>query len=193
MRPYCSHCHYPASTCLCKYIAPVSCPVSLIILQHSNEASHAKNTVRLLKLAIPETRIIKGKTTEDFLGLSAEIMPNACAVVYPTANSVALENYANSTVKPAFKQLIFIDGSWRQAYAIWKANSWLHALPQFHLNNAPKSDYEIRHVKMQNSLSTLEAVSHTVTTLFSADTTPLIKLQAAFQQKWRSPLAHRRK
>lgn len=193
MRSYCLHCYYPESTCLCEHIKRISCPLSLIILQHGNEATHAKNTVRLVKLVIPDTRIEVGKTANDFSNVIGDIMTGLCGVVYPTENSIALDAVEEGSQKSSLKQLVFIDGSWRQAYSIWQANPWLHKLPQFHLNNAPASLYEIRHVKMDNSLSTLEAVSHSLSAVCGIDTSPLLRLQAAFQQKWRSPRLHRRK
>ncbi len=192
MRKYCSRCSYPESTCLCEYINPVSCPLSLIILQHRNESTHAKNTARLVKLVIPETRIVVGKSAEDFEKLVPDIIADQCAVVYPTDDSTALDAMTHQSDSYPLKQLIFIDGSWRQAYALWQANTWLHNLPQFHLNNAPVSQYNIRHVRIDNSLSTLEAVSHTVNTICGTDTAPLMQLQTVFQQKWRSPRLHRR-
>ncbi|MCW8093408.1 tRNA-uridine aminocarboxypropyltransferase [Alteromonas sp. ASW11-130] len=192
MRSYCSMCHFPASTCLCAHISRTPCPLSIVVLQHNNEAGHAKNTVRLLKLAMPEIRVITGRTPSDFTDIALEVTSGQSGVIYPTENSTALEEYEKRGEPTLLKQLIFIDGSWPQAYGIWQANTWLHALPQFHFNDAPKSEYEIRHVRMKNSLSTLEAVSYAISTITATDTSPLLKLQLAFQQKWRSPKSHRR-
>ncbi|NMH60649.1 DTW domain-containing protein [Alteromonas sp. MYP5] len=193
MRTYCTHCHFPQSTCLCDDISIIDSPLSVIVLQHKKESSHAKNTVRLVKLAIPTTQVYVGKAAEDFVSVKDNVLAGQCGVVYPSAQSTPLENFSQGGVGRPLSQLIFIDGSWRQAYAIWQANRWLHSLPQFHLNNAPESHYIIRHVNLDHSLSTLEAVSHAVACVAGIDTSPLLQLQSAFQARWRSPQQHRRK
>jgi DTW domain-containing protein YfiP len=38
-------------------------------MQHPSEVGHAKNSVRLLKLVLPQTQIYVGETGEDFIEL----------------------------------------------------------------------------------------------------------------------------
>ncbi|QPG05653.1 DTW domain-containing protein [Salinimonas marina] len=97
MRPYCSTCDFPVSTCVCSAIESISCPVKLIILQHHKEAGHAKNTARLVPLVIPDTLIVAGSQPEDFYPAQQLCEHYQSAVIYPSPGSQPIES-------PAFTQ-----------------------------------------------------------------------------------------
>lgn len=191
MRSYCSNCHYPESNCICEAVAHIESPINIIVLQHPKEVGHAKNTVKLMRLCLPDMQVVVGKSACDFTEVQRSIDPQTTALVYPTKNSHAFESF-NQQKRTKRDTLIFIDASWRQAYAIWKSAPWLQDIPQFHFDNAPESRYQIRHTKIAHSLSTLEATAYALEVGFEVNTQALLDLQVAMQANWQGPKAHYR-
>ncbi len=189
MRHYCSACRYPLKTCVCSAAETIDSDVQFLIIQHNKEAHHAKNTARLTCLVLPATGVII--SAEDVAQqLSAYLkQKRSPAVIYPSENSIALESGAHDGHHDLY---ILLDGSWKQAFGLWKSLPQLHSLPQYHFENAPPSEYEIRHTKFDKSLSTLEAVAYTLTTVSDTHAGPLYRLQQKFQSFWQGPQAHRR-
>ena len=192
MRLYCDRCGYPKNTCICDYINEINVSLNITVIQHDKEAQHAKNTVKLLTLCIPDTRIVLANNSYDMTTLSKQCNDKHCALIYPSEASKAIENITDSTANE-IKTLILIDGSWKQAFGIIKKNPWLENLPAFHFSDAPVSNYLIRHTSVDNALSTLEATAYAISCLKKTDVSALYKAQTALQQNWRGPLAHRRK
>lgn len=192
MRVICCRCHYPLTTCVCAHISKVESPVEIVILQHSKEAAHAKNTVKLITLCLSNTKVIVGKSAADFAVIRQQLASRQSALIYPTDTSQGFESTLKNPVTPLPSTLVFIDASWRQAYAIWQGNPWLHSLAQYHFEDAPNSEYQIRHTKLEHSLSTLEAVAYSLSVGYKTDSQPLLRLQAAMQSMWRGPNSHRR-
>nr|WP_252735777.1 tRNA-uridine aminocarboxypropyltransferase [Aestuariibacter sp. A3R04] len=192
MRAVCKQCLYPLTTCLCSDVAPVMSPIPILILQHKKEVGHAKNTVRLLSLSLKNLTVI----THDNHAVASQALSALLskyrnpAVVYPTIGSLPIEQLKGHSKHDAY---ILLDGSWRQSRGMWLAYPDLHPLPHYHFTDAGSSNYVIRHTKMEQGLSTLEAVAYTLTQTTTVDTSILYRLQAAMQKNWRGPQHHLRK
>lgn len=164
-----------------------------MVLQHYKEQGHAKNTVKLLKLAFPKlvTHIIKDDT--DVVHVFKDIDLSATAVFFPNNISKPLEEHKNEFEKGKIKTLIFIDGSWKQASGIANRILEIQHTQFFHFHDAISTQYEIRHTKRDNALSTLEAVGFALEKGFNVSSEPLLNLLIHFQRLWQSPASHRRK
>ena len=92
MRAKCHRCHYPLNTCLCEHVKPVRNQTEVIILQHSKEAVHAKNTVKLLQLSLQNIHCYTGKEAEDFKLLREALSgcDDTTVVLYPSPESIEL-------------------------------------------------------------------------------------------------------
>ena len=191
MRLYCEQCQYPKKTCICPHIRAVNTALNIVIIQHEKEVSHAKNTARLISLCIPTTQILLSNDIHAMQSLAKECLPQTSALIYPGDTSMPLERIA-LTKANQISTLVLIDGSWKQAFGIVKQNPWLAVLPTFHFTSAPTSNYAIRHTKIKNALSTLEATAYAISCIEDADVTGLYKAQSAFQRQWQSPISHRR-
>ncbi|GIU29847.1 DTW domain-containing protein [Shewanella schlegeliana] len=156
-RPTCPNCHYPQNACLCASIETMQVKAELIILQDPSEVGHAKNSVRLLELVIPNTQVVVGETEDDFTTLREQLAQSKKPVylVYPSDTSVS----ANETQVEEEVILLFLDGTWRKAYKLLQLNPWLQAYPALHLDLDSASNYTIRKASRSDSLSTLEAVA----------------------------------
>ncbi|MDC8829184.1 tRNA-uridine aminocarboxypropyltransferase [Alteromonas gilva] len=186
MRQCCSDCGYPLKTCLCQDIAAVNNQAEIIILQHPKEASHAKNTVRLLTHSLAKIKIYVGKSAIDFSSLQELLrsQPLNTVVLYPSPNSQVLN--ITEARKTKIERVIFIDGSWKQAYGMWKNNEWLNRFPFYKLALPNAGQYAIRKSKLDISLSTLEAVAYSLNTIEQLDTKPLLQLLTSFTRRWQS-------
>ena len=191
LRIYCPSCNYPQTTCVCSNIDIVSVPVNVVILQHAKEREHAKNTARLVSLCIPTAKIISTEDSEAVNVLHKQCNATNSAVIYPSEESIAIESNLVTPLK-GVNTVIFIDGSWKQAFGMMQKYSWLQTLPAYHFSEAPNTHYAIRHTRVRNALSTLEAVAYTLSCAFNTDVAPLHKAQQAMQQHWRGPKSHRR-
>lgn len=145
----------------------------LLILQHPSEVGHKKNSVRVLSLVIPDTRVYVGETDGDFAGLRDELAQcdKPIYLVYPSQQSVSVENQSF----PADCVLLLIDGTWRKAFKILQLNPWLTQYPAVHLTEGFGSRYRIRKSSRSDSLSTLEASAYMLSALDAElDIQPLI-------------------
>lgn len=115
----------------------------VLVLQHPDEAGHAKNTVAFLTLGLsPAARVLTGEVFPPSVAAPGAVL------VYPGA--------AGDPAAPAARELLLLDGSWRQSRRLLAANPWLAALPRLSLSEQP-SRYTIRRAHRPGQLSTLEA------------------------------------
>ncbi|WP_041417457.1 tRNA-uridine aminocarboxypropyltransferase [Shewanella woodyi] len=185
-RPVCPKCHYPLNACLCSSIERMQVSTELIVLQDPSEVGHAKNSVRLMELVIPETQVYVGETPQDFQALRHYL--NTCGkpvfLVYPSDSSsdVAETSFTEQAV------LLLLDGTWRKAYKLLQLNPWLQDYPALHLDLTSASNYKIRKASRADSLSTLEAAAMMLKAIEpELQITPLTNaLDAMVQQRIRS-------
>jgi len=181
-RRYCPCCAYPARTCLCDAINETRYQTRVVILQHPDEARHAKNTARLIGLVNPETELVIGESAEDFARIRAHYADDSRAVVlYPAPESTALGKTADSA---PVETIIIIDGTWRKAKKIWLTNEWLQSMRVCHLNDLNESAYNIRSSRVTGGMASIEAVAHALALLEDTSTEPLWTAFMAMQEQW---------
>lgn len=183
-RQYCERCHYPETVCICSAVTTMSCKPELIILQHPQEANHAKNTARLVQLSLPDTQIIQGENQHDFAHVAQKLCtePDTYALIYPSDTSEDFESFETRQKVEPFKGLVFIDATWRKAFKMWHLNPWLQQLPAFHLTPQQQGNYQIRKAPSEQSLSTLEAVAQVLEQGCKVNSQPLLRLFESWQQ-----------
>ncbi|WP_299494065.1 tRNA-uridine aminocarboxypropyltransferase [uncultured Shewanella sp.] len=162
-REKCLKCQYPKVACICESITQLEITNKVIVLQDPAEVKHAKNTVKLLTLVIPNISVIVGETPEDFtrLKLFLQQSKKAVYVIYPSNDSICIDDI--KPVKDAI--LLFLDGTWRKVFKMINLNPWLEQYPALHLNLDKPSQYKIRKAPRGDSLSTLEAVALSLKTI----------------------------
>ena len=192
MRKRCPKCSYPVQTCLCHAVHPIANYTEVIIMQHPKESLHAKNTVRLLSLALSNITVVTGKLAGDFTELEQYLAANPAptAVFYPAEHSTELLTGAENA-SARIKRAIFIDASWKQAYGIWQSNAWLNRYPFYKLPLHQRGQYSIRNSDLDYSFSTLEAVAYTLESVEQLDPAPLLSLLNTFTSQWQRFLPRR--
>ena len=81
--------------------------------------------------------------------------------------------------KEQVNSLIFIDGTWRKAKRIYLSHDYLQNLSSFHFEEQLISHYRIRKTRIENGMSTLEAVAYV---LSKAENTPVHALYALLEK-----------
>lgn len=183
-RSYCEQCQYPSSACICSLVSPIRCQSKLTILQHPSEVKAAKNTARLIRLAIESTTIWVGETLEDFVDAQQSIIQSELPVrvLYPTDHSVEFHQACTQEEGPY--HFVLIDGTWKKAYKLWQLNRWLHTLPCINIEGVT-SNYHIRKAPAEHCLSTLEAAAFCLEQTEGINCSPLLALFDARQQTFR--------
>lgn len=159
-------------------------PCEVIVIQHVKEAQHAKNTLRLAALVAPSIEVLSSSNEEAMQAMQDRLQTKLAYVIYPTASSRAVEKITIDKNDIKNVSLILLDGSWRQAYAIWSSHAWLRSLNTLSFENPPVSQYEIRKAHEDYQLSTIEALAYSLESMFSINSMPFYKALDTMQDHW---------
>lgn len=195
-RSRCPTCGYATVACVCRWVQPMSLPVTVVILQDALERKSAKSTVPLLQLALPQLEVIALDDADAVAGLQARVQAESAewGLVYPTTESRNIERTVAEELGVLPTAWLFPDGTWKKTRRMLYENPWLSAINSFSFSQAPESLYRIRKVPGRTACSTLESVAWVLQCTQSVDPTPLYELQRAFVAQWQShqPAMHRR-
>ncbi|MBH0092734.1 tRNA-uridine aminocarboxypropyltransferase [Pseudoalteromonas sp. SCQQ13] len=181
-RPLCNFCLFALNTCICSAVTSINNKVKVIILQHPSEEKVTKNTAKLLNLCLADCQIIKGESNNDFAQLR-DLPASSTVLLYPNEQAINLDNNdALNTLLP-ITHLIVIDGTWKKAYKILQLSSLLQRFQTVSFANLPKNRYTIRKAPREDSLSTLEAVAHSLQLIEQLNPAPLYNLLDELIQK----------
>ncbi|MCM2568558.1 tRNA-uridine aminocarboxypropyltransferase [Janthinobacterium kumbetense] len=184
-RARCPACLRAVSSCICRWIAPVSHAVEVLILQHPLEVHNAKGSARLLHLSLPNSRMLTGEQfAPDTL---AELLADKHNVLlYPdTPGDRSLGIAPPPALDPvslldlARVRLVVLDATWRKSRKMLYLNPPLQQLPRLPLRDTPASHYLIRKAHAPDQLSTLEATCYALMQL-EQDAARFVPLIAAF-------------
>jgi DTW domain-containing protein len=171
----CRRCLKPPSLCVCDLIETLSHRTEVLILQHPQEPKEYLGTARLVETALQQATVKTGLSWGNlskvlghpvnnkewgvlFLGTikgssNAKIGP----VNVTDSKGTLLED--GQQVLHSLKGIVALDGSWREAKALWWRNPWLLKLRRLVLNPGRPSLYgKLRREPRRESLSTLEAI-----------------------------------
>lgn len=174
-RRRCLQCHRPISTCLCKHVRRVVCPLDVIVLQDPKEARHAMSTAPLLAMSIVGARVEVGEVF-DPVALFGPLWQQQSLLIYPAEATVPCAEAGHTEVR----RLLLLDGTWRKVRRLIHLNPWLTALPRLSLAPQQPSRYRIRKSPRTDGLSTIEAGVAALNQLFpAADYTPVLEVFTA--------------
>lgn len=162
-RSTCLHCHRPLPVCYCHTLKQIANFWPVHILQHPRESKHAIGTANIAALSLTNCKLQIG---ENFTRESISTDEHQAVLIYPgkDAGSLAsLKIQADESQAP--QTLIFLDASWRKSRRMLMESPELQSLPKISLHPGHVSRYRIRKSKHPDSLSTLEAIVHTLAVL----------------------------
>ena len=181
-RTLCIHCNFALNTCICSAITNINNKVTVIILQHPSEEKIAKNTAKLLNLCLTDCQIIKGENNDDFSILKT-LPVSSTVLLYPNENAINLDDNAEQASINNITHLIVVDGTWKKAYKILQLTPLLNQFKTVSFKQLPKNRYAIRKAPRADSLSTLEAVAHSLLLIEQLDPAPLYNVLDELIQK----------
>ncbi|MEX0140376.1 DTW domain-containing protein [Massilia sp. LMS1-1-1.1] len=184
-RARCPACLRAVSSCICRWIAPVSHAVEVLILQHPLEVHNAKGSARLLHLSLPNSRMLTGEQFAPDV-LAGLLAGKHNVLLYPDtpgdrslgiAPPPALD--PATLLDPTQLRLVVLDATWRKSRKMLYLNPPLQQLPRLPLRDTPASHYLIRKAHAPDQLSTLEATCYALMQL-EQDAARFVPLIAAF-------------
>ncbi|MBH0013276.1 DTW domain-containing protein [Pseudoalteromonas sp. NZS100_1] len=181
-RTLCNHCNFALNTCICSAITNINNKVKVIILQHPSEEKIAKNTAKLLNLCLTDCQIVKGENNDDFSILKS-LPVSSTVLLYPNENAINLDDSAEQSNIKNITHLIVVDGTWKKAYKILQLTTLLNQFKTVSFKQLPKNRYAIRKAPRADSLSTLEAVAHSLLLIEQLDPAPLYNVLDELIQK----------
>lgn len=181
-RQVCERCLFTPSTCICGAIKRLTNKVSVVILQHPSEEKIAKNTAKLLNLSLTDCKIIKGENNTDFAMLNS-LPVKSTVLLYPNEHATNLDDTNPKQALSNITHLIVIDGTWKKAYKILQLTPLLTKFKTVSFKQLPQNRYAIRKAPRADSLSTLEAVAHSLLLIEQLNPAPLYNLLDELIQK----------
>ena len=161
-RSFCYQCQRVNEACFCHKVIQIDNPVSVYVLQHPDESRINKGTAIIAKLSLKNYQCWQGEDFSAHPGLNQLIQSAAdsVAVVYPSEKACSVEDsLSENDTSKKIRHLIFIDATWRKAKKIWSLSTNLQALRTIKLDANNKSNYRIRKVPADGYLSTVEAIT----------------------------------
>jgi DTW domain-containing protein YfiP len=181
-RQVCERCLFTPSTCICGAIKRLTNKVSVVILQHPSEEKIAKNTAKLLNLSLTHCKIIKGENNTDFAMLNS-LPVKSTVLLYPNEHATYLDDANPKPGLSNITHLVVIDGTWKKAYKILQLTPLLTKFKTVSFKQLPQNRYAIRKAPRADSLSTLEAVAHSLLLIEQLNPAPLYNLLDELIQK----------
>ena len=188
-RTICPTCARPMRNCICALVTPIANPVEVLILQHPDESTNAKNTAGLLHLSLKNSQLYIGERfVADELHswlFSDQKQPLLLYPEIPEYKSLGLDP-PGQTLTPGQLtsnqlRLVVIDATWRKSRKMIYLNRALQSLPRMALAETPASLYTIRKAHSENQLSTLEASCYALRQLEQQQCDYTLLLQAMSQ------------
>lgn len=160
----CPTCLRPLPQCICGKTEALETAARILILQHPQEQYKLLNSAMLLHLAVKKSILRVGLSWRNFahaLGEEADV--GSWAALYLKGieePSRKIEMFSPKglllPIKTTFRGIVIIDGSWKQAKAMWWRNPWLLKLSRVTLNPDHPS---LRGQAKKHGLATIEAVA----------------------------------
>lgn len=165
----CAGCFRPLSDCFCGKVATCDNRLRVVILQHPQEQYKTLNSARLAHLLLNNSSIFVGLSWPNFKKVAGlNEIPSQWGVLFlkpSEEKSMVPLTVFNRKKQPLadtsfLKGIIALDGSWKQAKALWWRNSWLLKLNRISLN--PDDLRSLRPQVKNEGLSTIEALAFTL-------------------------------
>ncbi|MBJ7538472.1 tRNA-uridine aminocarboxypropyltransferase [Marinomonas transparens] len=189
-RAYCEVCGFLVVQCVCRWLSPISTSIQILVIQEAKEAKHAKNTVSLLRLALPQVTCIDSDDKEKLLSTLSELDYSKWRLVYPCEGAVDIETLDHES-SSRLEGIILLDGTWRKAKKLYLTDPLLHKFNAVKFAMPPACQYDIRKSPNGQALSTLEACAYAVEQITGQSMQALRDFMVSSQRwQWRKrPLA----
>lgn len=152
----CERCRMKPHLCLCHLIAPRTIRTELSVMMHISEREKSTNTVRLLKLLVPQVDVFYHGEKEKKAGLSRTSRQRY--LLFPDDSAAEL-NDDFAAAHPEGISLVVPDGNWHQARKMTHRHPDLVHLPRVRVSGSGGTLFAVRRAPRGGFLSTIEAIA----------------------------------
>jgi len=161
---HCLHCNLRREICVCSILPTVQTRAEFLILRHIREVRSTSNTGRLVKLAMPNSRIIScGGGTRIGLSSFDEEDLGAAGTYLLWPDGTGARQALLELTPPA--RVVVLDATWRQARRLYSRTPVLHSTPRLALPVPTRRKDRLRKHHRPDGMSTIEAVTAAVAML----------------------------
>lgn len=161
----CPNCRLQAWLCVCAHAPRLATRTAFVVIVHVHDLGRTSNTVRLLRLAIPNVRTVAHGVFPDPADPASHVPEGVTPLVlYPGHGAIPLtpELVASLPSPPA---IVVPDGNWRQASRMVKRLPLLAAAVKVALPVRAFAGTAVRRNLTGNHMSTYEAVAQALAVL----------------------------
>jgi DTW domain-containing protein YfiP len=139
---------------------PQEIKTQLTVVMHVSEREKSTNTVRLLKLLVPQTSVLYHGERDSKACLSSSTRPRY--LLFPDDSAAEL-NDEFAAKHPEGISLVVPDGNWHQARKMTHRHPELIKLPRVRVSGAGGTLFAVRRAPRGGFLSTIEAIALALT------------------------------
>jgi len=174
----CQRCWIRVEHCVCPVVPRVVPRTGVVVVRHAREAMKSTGTVRVAALALPDAHVLEyGEDTEPAQSQLAPLLGPGTFLLFPAEPSTPWD-------AAAVRNLVVLDGTWRQARRMYHRLPALHALPKLALPPKAEKVLRLRDSTTEGGRSTLEALADALALLEGeAVARPLHALHAEYVER----------
>ncbi len=178
MRTVCRRCLRPEDFCVCAQLPTLAPRTRVVILQHPREARLAICSAWLTHVALAGSELFQGFCFADHPRVRALCASPGTMLLFPGEGSTPADQLAG----PPPESLLVIDGTWRQAAKMLRANPAIAALPRIGVVAVAPSGYGgLRREPVDGHLATIDAVAEALAAL-EGDPARFAPMRTAFRR-----------
>jgi DTW domain-containing protein YfiP len=161
----CENCFREKQYCICGAVRSFDNHIRVVILQHPQEQFKMLNSARLARLALRNSSLRVGLSWPNFKAVAGtDEQPSQWGILYlggekdTSSDPITVTDRRRQRVQDFsfLRGIIAIDGSWKEAKAMWWRNPWFTRLNRVSLHPDHPS---LRAQVKKAGLSTIEAIS----------------------------------
>lgn len=158
-REICPTCQRPLGVCYCSALVHIPSRIKVLIIQHPQEQKHPFNTGRMAHLCLDNSELVVAETLSE--SELAQLLAPSSALLYPSLSWLPEVELVQPGTPQAesLQQLVVIDATWRKSKKMLHLHPQLQQLPRVSFEGELRSNYQVRHSSMENSLSTIESIA----------------------------------
>lgn len=184
-RDVCAQCEYLELNCVCHFVPNIHTALKVIVFQSAQEAKHSKNTVKLLRLALPSIQVIQVASEDDILKKLNALDLSKWCLIYPSDHSTPIEIESENDLNN-YEGIMLIDATWRKAFSLYRTCRQFEKIATKHFLSPPEGNYFIRKTSKERALSTFEACVYTLERIEQSDLSVMRVFFSQVQQwQWR--------
>jgi DTW domain-containing protein YfiP len=153
----------PRPACYCAHIPSIATKTRLVLLQHPREREVPIGTAHMASLCLQNSELHVGIDWSQSEPLKRALSDpeRPPILLYPGKDAIDIVKHP----PPGPVTLVVVDGTWALTKKVVRVNPILQALPRYAFVPPVPSEYRIRREPNMESVSTIEALIHTLSAL----------------------------